>query len=72
MLFEGRTAEQERILRLARRPYLARNVATGLGLFGFVAAVYSYSMFAVKQEDFGDITVPDVPAGADASKPSPS
>ncbi|KAJ1992947.1 hypothetical protein H4R33_000823 [Dimargaris cristalligena] len=69
MLFEGRTKEQEQLLRRARRPFMARNIATGLALFGFAAAVYTYSLVAVKQENFDDIVVPDT---KDKNSPSPS
>lgn len=36
----------------ARQPYLIRNALTGLALVGFCASVYTYSIKAVKQDDF--------------------
>ena len=36
----------------ARQPYLVRNALTGLALVGFCASVYTYSIQAVKQDDF--------------------
>ncbi|KAL7750969.1 hypothetical protein RI367_003549 [Sorochytrium milnesiophthora] len=38
-----------------RTPFRARNALVGLGLFGFCAAVYSYSIMAVKQENFDEV-----------------
>jgi len=38
------------------RPFRNRNMAVGAALFAFTAAVYAYSMVAVKQEDFSNIT----------------
>ncbi|RKP10746.1 hypothetical protein THASP1DRAFT_10615, partial [Thamnocephalis sphaerospora] len=48
-------------LQRARQPYRFRNAMLGLGLFGFVTAVYTYSIMAVKQDDLSDIEVPDLP-----------
>ncbi|KAJ5338048.1 hypothetical protein N7452_004776 [Penicillium brevicompactum] len=45
----------------ARRPYLFKNAVTGLGLFAFTAAVYTYTLKAVGQEEFDDVKVPDAP-----------
>ena len=39
----------------ARAPYRVRNVATGLLLGAFAVGIYSYSIHAVKQEEFDDI-----------------
>jgi cytochrome c oxidase assembly factor 3 len=47
-------------LQRARQPYRTRNVITGLGLIGFVSAVYAYSILAVKQDDLSDIELPSV------------
>ncbi|KAJ1982654.1 hypothetical protein H4R35_000177 [Dimargaris xerosporica] len=69
-MFEGRTKEQEEILRRARRPYLARNIATGAGILGFATAVYLYSMFAIKQEDFSDVAAPPPPASSTDASPA--
>ncbi|KAJ1963386.1 hypothetical protein IWQ62_003233 [Dispira parvispora] len=56
-MFQGRTKEQEELVRRARRPYVFRNTLTGLGIMGFVLGVYTYSMLAVKQEDFDDLDI---------------
>ncbi|KAJ1656840.1 hypothetical protein IWQ61_003654 [Dispira simplex] len=56
-MFQGRTKEQEELLRRARRPYVFRNTLTGLGIVGFALGVYMYSMLAVKQEDFDDLDI---------------
>ncbi|CAG8450853.1 13532_t:CDS:2 [Ambispora gerdemannii] len=45
-------------LERARRPLRVRNAVTGIFLLGFVGAVYSYSMFAIKQDDFSDVPMP--------------
>ncbi|KAI9138549.1 hypothetical protein BKA69DRAFT_1091176 [Paraphysoderma sedebokerense] len=45
-----------------RKKFTARNWLTGLGLFGFVTAVYSYSILAVKQDTFDDVVVPSATA----------
>ena len=44
-------------LKRARAPFRMRNALTGLGIVGFVAAVYTYSISAVKQDDFSDIPI---------------
>ncbi|KAH8913311.1 hypothetical protein BT69DRAFT_1182111, partial [Atractiella rhizophila] len=44
----------------ARRIYRTSNLITGAGIFGFIAAVYIYSMIRVRQEDFSDLMVPSV------------
>ncbi|KAM0802467.1 hypothetical protein BDR22DRAFT_844696 [Usnea florida] len=46
----------------ARQPYLVRNIFTGLGLFTFTIAVYSWTINAIAQDDFSDIPIPDAPA----------
>jgi len=38
----------------SRKPYRMRNYITLFGLSAFVVAVYSYSILAVKQDDFSD------------------
>ncbi|KAG6041404.1 hypothetical protein E4U41_004502 [Claviceps citrina] len=45
----------------ARRPYLFKNAATGLGLMAIVSGIYWYTLRAVGQDDFDDVKVPDVP-----------
>ncbi|PGH09618.1 hypothetical protein AJ79_05674 [Helicocarpus griseus UAMH5409] len=43
----------------ARRPYLIKNAATGLALFGFCIGVYAFTINAVGQDDFSDVKVPE-------------
>jgi hypothetical protein len=45
-------------LKRARRPFLVRNTLTGLLLLGFCGGVYTYSIAAVKQDDFSDVVGP--------------
>ncbi|KAF1826120.1 uncharacterized protein K489DRAFT_386580 [Dissoconium aciculare CBS 342.82] len=45
----------------ARQPYLVKNAITGLCIFAFVAGVYTFTIRAVGQDDFSDVTVPDAP-----------
>ena len=42
-------------LERARRPFRAKNALTGLAIMAFVGGVYSYSISAVKQDDFADL-----------------
>ncbi|KAJ4479095.1 hypothetical protein J3R30DRAFT_3474143 [Lentinula aciculospora] len=42
-------------LRRARAPFLVRNTITGIILGAFAIGVYTYSIRAVRQDDFGDI-----------------
>ncbi|KAK4540032.1 hypothetical protein LTR36_009848 [Oleoguttula mirabilis] len=46
----------------ARQPYLIRNSITGVCIIGFVAAVYTYTIKAIGQDDFSDIPIPDAPS----------
>ncbi|KAG6007254.1 hypothetical protein E4U21_006172 [Claviceps maximensis] len=46
----------------ARRPYLFKNAATGLGLMAIVGGIYWYTLRAVGQDDFDDVKVPDAPS----------
>ncbi|WPG97529.1 Hypothetical protein R9X50_00030600 [Acrodontium crateriforme] len=46
----------------ARQPYLVRNAVTGFAIIGFVAAVYSWTIRAIGQDDFSDVPMPDAPA----------
>ncbi|CAG8601859.1 6304_t:CDS:2 [Paraglomus occultum] len=55
-------------LQRARRPWLVRNALTGIGLLGFVGAVYAYSMYAVKQDDFSDVGMPPLPPQSESDK----
>jgi cytochrome c oxidase assembly factor 3 len=41
---------------------------TGLGIMGFAAAVYAYSINAVKQDDFSDIPTANPNAGKEGAK----
>ncbi|KAI4150815.1 MAG: hypothetical protein LQ340_003885 [Diploschistes diacapsis] len=50
----------------ARQPYLIKNIFTGLGLFAFAMSIYSFTFYAVKQDDFSDVKVPEGPAAAAA------
>lgn len=45
------TSNPPRLLASFRR----RNLALGAALFGFVGAVYTYTILSVKQEDFSDV-----------------
>lgn len=42
-------------MKRAREPFLVRNTITGILLGAFVVGVYTYSIRAVRQDDFGDI-----------------
>lgn len=42
-------------MKRAREPFFVRNTITGILLGVFVVGVYSYSIRAVRQDDFGDI-----------------
>lgn len=46
----------------ARQPYLVRNAVTGVCIIGFVAAVYTWTIKAIGQDDFSDVPMPDAPA----------
>ncbi|KAF7725204.1 hypothetical protein EC973_000370 [Apophysomyces ossiformis] len=46
-------------LQRTRKPFQVRNIATLAGLITFVAGVYSYALFAVKQDDFSDVPMPN-------------
>lgn len=52
----------------ARRPFLFRNMWTGLGLAVFTVGVYSYTINVIGQDEFEDVMVPEkageLPAGA--------
>ncbi|PGH00403.1 hypothetical protein GX51_05811 [Blastomyces parvus] len=43
----------------ARRPYLIKNAATGLALFGLCIGVYAFTINAVGQDDFSDVQLPE-------------
>ena len=42
-------------LKRARAPFRTKNVLTGALLVGFAGSIYSYSIRAVKQDDFSDL-----------------
>ena len=46
-------------LARARRPFRTRNAITGSIIALFAFSVYSYSISAVKQDDFSDLPAPD-------------
>ncbi|KAI8339308.1 hypothetical protein BD560DRAFT_485114 [Blakeslea trispora] len=45
-------------LQRTRKPFAVRNMLTLAGLLTFTASVYSYSLLAVKQDDFSDVPMP--------------
>ncbi|PKC76013.1 hypothetical protein RhiirA1_406801 [Rhizophagus irregularis] len=49
-------------MQRARKPFAVKNAITGLLLFGFCGAVFSYSIMAVKQDDFDDVPMPSPPS----------
>ena len=55
-------------LKRARAPYFVRNTLTGAALVAFVAAVYTYSISAVKQDDFSDLPEVSPVAGREGIK----
>lgn len=55
-------------LERARRPFRTKNALTGLGIMGFAAAVYAYSINAVKQDDFSDVPTANPNAGKEGVK----
>ncbi|TQN68999.1 Cytochrome c oxidase assembly factor 3 [Colletotrichum shisoi] len=59
--YYDRNLRQGPALLRARKPYLAKNLAVGAGLWCFVGAVYWYTIKAVGQDEFEDVKVPDTP-----------
>ncbi|ORY81894.1 hypothetical protein BCR37DRAFT_392947 [Protomyces lactucae-debilis] len=55
-------------LKRARSPYKLGNAAIGLALVGFIASVYTYSITAVKQDDFSDVVLPNAPSQVQRAK----
>ncbi|KAI8986346.1 hypothetical protein BDB01DRAFT_849406 [Pilobolus umbonatus] len=45
-------------LQRTRKPFAVRNLVTLGGLLAFVSGVYTYSLLAVKQDDFSDVPLP--------------
>ncbi|KAK4205179.1 hypothetical protein QBC40DRAFT_271220 [Triangularia verruculosa] len=58
--YDKKLAQSPALVR-ARRPYLFKNIFTGLALIGVTASIYTYTLMAVGQDDFEDVKVPDVP-----------
>ncbi|TGZ80925.1 hypothetical protein EX30DRAFT_293037, partial [Ascodesmis nigricans] len=59
--YYGSDLRQGQSLIRARRPYLFKNILTGLGIVSFTAAIYIYTIKAVAQDNFEDVKVPDAP-----------
>ncbi|KAH6568795.1 hypothetical protein BASA50_003055 [Batrachochytrium salamandrivorans] len=56
LLGKKMTAEELRQYKLqALRPYRTRNIALSMGLFGSVAAIYIYTMYKMKPDDFNKL-----------------
>ncbi|CEI91220.1 hypothetical protein G6F70_007533 [Rhizopus microsporus] len=56
-------------LERTRKPFAVRNLLTLAGLLTFTGSVYAYSLFAVKQDDFSDVTLPSqLPGVHDVTK----
>ncbi|KFY85003.1 hypothetical protein V500_08802 [Pseudogymnoascus sp. VKM F-4518 (FW-2643)] len=53
--------KQSPALIRARRPYLIKNMITGVGIFAFTMGVYALTIRAVAQDEFEDVIVPDAP-----------
>ncbi|KAL8704458.1 MAG: hypothetical protein Q9201_002374 [Fulgogasparrea decipioides] len=56
-----RDQRQTAALIRARRPYLVKNIFTGIGLAAFTISVYAFTINAVGQDDFSDVQIPDAP-----------
>ncbi|EIE91319.1 hypothetical protein G6F46_003541 [Rhizopus delemar] len=50
-------------LERTRKPFAVRNILTLAGLLTFTGSVYAYSLFAVKQDDFSDVKLPNALPG---------
>ncbi|CCG81696.1 protein of unknown function [Taphrina deformans PYCC 5710] len=48
-------------LKRARSPHRFGNIFIGMALTGFIISVYSYSISAVKQDDFSDVVLANSP-----------
>lgn len=55
-------------LERARRPFRTKNALTGLAILAFAGSVYTYSINAVKQDDFSDIPAVYPNAGKEGVK----
>jgi cytochrome c oxidase assembly factor 3, fungi type len=73
--YYDRNNRQTAALIRARRPYLFKNIWTGLALSAFTIGVYSYTISAIGQDEFEDVVVPErsgeLPAGARTLKEKP-
>jgi len=58
--YDARYRQTAALIR-ARQPYLIKNIITGVSLFAFTIGVYSFTFYAVGQDDFSDVKVPDAP-----------
>ncbi|RPB02359.1 hypothetical protein L873DRAFT_454109 [Choiromyces venosus 120613-1] len=45
----------------ARKPFLVKNLVTGLAMLGLTASIYVYTIKAVAQDEFEDVPIPDAP-----------
>ncbi|KAI5809612.1 hypothetical protein DFH27DRAFT_477098, partial [Peziza echinospora] len=52
---------QGKALLRARRPYIVKNLLTGIAIVAFTAGVYVYTIRSVSQDDFEDVPVPRGP-----------
>lgn len=46
-------------LERARSAYLLPNIFTGLGIFSLAMAIFSYTIYAVSQDEFEDVPMPE-------------
>ncbi|KAK9459551.1 uncharacterized protein V1516DRAFT_680215 [Lipomyces oligophaga] len=58
--YQDSSARMSPSLMRARQQYSVRNAITGIVLGAFVFGVYTYSVRAVKIDDFSDVPVPPV------------
>ncbi|KAF8468958.1 hypothetical protein BDZ91DRAFT_721469 [Kalaharituber pfeilii] len=59
---------QGKALLRARRPYIIKNLVTGVAIIAFTSAVYAYTIRAVSQDDFEDVPVPPGPPSSATQK----
>jgi len=67
--YYDRQYRQSPALIRARRPYLAKNAVVGLGVASFAIGVYAYTLWAIGQDEFEDVKVPDAPASRRQQQP---
>ncbi|KAK5467614.1 hypothetical protein LTS15_000587 [Exophiala xenobiotica] len=58
-------------LNRARRPYLFKNMVTGVAIFSFAIGVFAFTLRAVGQDRFEDVIVPDAPQAQAQPSPKP-